>query len=130
VCINVTKIEEIGALLAVSLNKEILPLVGGNQTMLDMIVTAAQIAFAEAYKWVYYVSIPFGAVGVIAACFLLDMSPYMVRIPALSVTCARGGLMRRFRMIMLLSSIINRIFQKKYALWGGLKANGCLISKV
>jgi hypothetical protein len=36
--------------------------------------------------------------------------------------------MRHFRMIMLLSSIINRIVQKKYALWGGLKVNGCLIS--
>jgi hypothetical protein len=36
--------------------------------------------------------------------------------------------MRRFRMIRLLSSIINRIVQKKYALWGGLKVNGCLIS--
>jgi hypothetical protein len=38
---NLTKIEEIGALLAVSLNEEILPLVGDNQTTLDMIVTAA-----------------------------------------------------------------------------------------
>jgi hypothetical protein len=47
-----------------------------------MIVTAVQIAFAEAYKWVYYVSIPFGAVAVIAACFLQDISPYMVCIPA------------------------------------------------
>ena len=78
---NVTVIEEIGNLLAVSLNEEILPLVGGNQTKSDMIVAAAQIAFSEAYKWVYYVSIPFGMVAVIAACFLQDMSPYMVRLP-------------------------------------------------
>jgi hypothetical protein len=75
---NLTVIEEIGNLLAASLNEEILPLVGGNQTKSDMIVIAAQIAFSEAYKWVYYVSIPFGIIAVIAACFLQDMSPYMV----------------------------------------------------
>lgn len=115
-------------MLAISLNEEILSLVGGNQTTSDMIATETKIAFAEAYKWVYYVSIPFGAVAVITDCFLQDMSPYMVRIPALSATCARGGLMRHFRMIMLLSSIISRIVRKKYALWAGLKVNGCLIS--
>jgi len=43
----------------------------------EMVVLAGQMAYAEAYKWVYYVSIAFGIVSVIAACFLGDISKYM-----------------------------------------------------
>ena len=42
-----------------------------------MVVYAGQLAYAEAYKYVYYVSIAFGGVSIIAACFLGDISKYM-----------------------------------------------------
>ena len=38
---------------------------------------AGQVAFADSYKYVYYTSIAFGAVSIIAACFLGDISAYM-----------------------------------------------------
>ncbi|KAI9709983.1 MAG: hypothetical protein M1820_003061 [Bogoriella megaspora] len=41
------------------------------------VVAAGQLAYAEAYKWVYYASIAFGGVSIIAACFLGDISKYM-----------------------------------------------------
>lgn len=41
------------------------------------LILAGQLAFAEAYKWVYYCSIAFGGVSIIAACFLGDISAYM-----------------------------------------------------
>jgi len=41
------------------------------------VVLAGQIAYAEAYKYVYYVSIAFGSISIIAACFLGDISKYM-----------------------------------------------------
>lgn len=41
------------------------------------IVAAGQIAFAEAYKWVYYTSIAFGCVSIIASIFLGDIRKYM-----------------------------------------------------
>ncbi|KAF2810561.1 MFS multidrug transporter-like protein [Mytilinidion resinicola] len=43
----------------------------------EAVVKAGQMAFAEAYKWVYYSSIAFGGVSIIAACFLGDISKYM-----------------------------------------------------
>ena len=43
----------------------------------ELVVQAGQVAYAEAYKYVYYVSIAFGAVSIIAACFLGDISKYM-----------------------------------------------------
>ena len=43
----------------------------------ELVVAAGQVAYAEAYKYVYYVSIAFGAVSIIAACFLGDISKYM-----------------------------------------------------
>ncbi|KAK4548278.1 hypothetical protein LTR36_010148 [Oleoguttula mirabilis] len=43
----------------------------------ELVVYAGQLAYAEAYKWVYYVSIAFGGVSIIAACFLGDISKYM-----------------------------------------------------
>lgn len=41
------------------------------------VVLAGQLAYAEAYKYVYYVSIAFGSISIIAACFLGDISKYM-----------------------------------------------------
>ncbi|KAL5366016.1 putative MFS drug efflux pump [Aspergillus floccosus] len=54
-----------------------IPGIGSNDTAYETLVTAGQVAFAESYKWVYYASIGFGGVSVIAAFMLGDISPYM-----------------------------------------------------
>ncbi|KAL1956392.1 hypothetical protein VTO42DRAFT_7375 [Malbranchea cinnamomea] len=54
-----------------------IPGIAGNETAYQMVVQAGQIAYAESYKWVYYVSIVFGVLSVIAACFLVDIKRYM-----------------------------------------------------
>ena len=41
------------------------------------VVEAGKVAYAESYKYVYYVSIAFGGVSIIAACFLGDIEKYM-----------------------------------------------------
>ncbi|KAK3654672.1 hypothetical protein LTR56_003945 [Elasticomyces elasticus] len=56
---------------------EELPGIKGVPGAYELIVVAGQIAYAEAYKYVYYVSIAFGGVSIIAACFLGDISKYM-----------------------------------------------------
>lgn len=56
--------------------KEI-PGIAGNETAYEMVVGAGQLAYAESYKYVYYASIAFGAVSVIAACFLGNIDKYM-----------------------------------------------------
>lgn len=43
----------------------------------NAVVEAGKVAYAESYKYVYYVSIAFGGVSIIAACFLGDISKYM-----------------------------------------------------
>jgi hypothetical protein len=54
-----------------------IPGIGTNDTAYEALVTAGQIAYAESYKWVYYASIGFGGVSIIAAFMLGDISPYM-----------------------------------------------------
>lgn len=54
-----------------------LPGIKGVPGAYEMVVYAGQLAYAEAYKYVYYVSIAFGAVSIVAACFLGDISAYM-----------------------------------------------------
>jgi hypothetical protein len=54
-----------------------IPGVAGNQTAYDIVVLAGQEAYAASYKYVYYTSIAFGAVSILAACFLGDISPFM-----------------------------------------------------
>ncbi|KAL9107004.1 MAG: hypothetical protein Q9227_008040 [Pyrenula ochraceoflavens] len=54
-----------------------IPGIAGNETAYQMVVGAGQIAFSEGYKWVYYASIAFGAVSIIAACFLGNIDKYM-----------------------------------------------------
>jgi hypothetical protein len=54
-----------------------IPGIAGNQTAYNMVVLAGQIAYAESYKYVYYTSIAFGSVSIIAACLLGDIGNYM-----------------------------------------------------
>lgn len=53
-----------------------LPTVHGldSEAKVAAVIKAGRLAFAESYKWVYYVSIAFGAVSIIASCFLGDIS--------------------------------------------------------
>lgn len=54
-----------------------LPGISGNETLYQAVVRAGQVAFADAYKWVYLESIAFGGVSIVAAFFLGDISQYM-----------------------------------------------------
>lgn len=53
-----------------------LPGIKGVPGAYEMVVIAGRMAYAEAYKYVYYASIAFGAVSIIAACFLGDINKY------------------------------------------------------
>jgi len=54
-----------------------IPGIAGNETAYEMVVVAGQMAYSESFKYVYYTSVAFGAVSILAACFLGDISPYM-----------------------------------------------------
>ena len=56
---------------------KLIPGIAGNDTAWEIVVGAGQIAFAESYRWVYLVSIAFGGVSIIAACFLGNIDEYM-----------------------------------------------------
>ncbi|KAL6721933.1 hypothetical protein ACLMJK_001038 [Lecanora helva] len=55
----------------------LIPGIAGNETAYAIVVKAGQIAFAESYRYVYLVSIAFGGVSIIAACFLGNIDQYM-----------------------------------------------------
>lgn len=55
----------------------LIPGIAGNETAWEIVVGAGQVAFAESYKYVYLVSIAFGGVSIIAACFLGNIDQYM-----------------------------------------------------
>ncbi|KAL9102622.1 MAG: hypothetical protein Q9187_009103 [Circinaria calcarea] len=76
---NVTYIGEAIALTGESLLEELktIPGIGNNETAYAIVVAAGRIAYAESYKYVYLASIVFGAVSIVAACFLGDISQYM-----------------------------------------------------
>ena len=76
---NLSIITEIATLTGASLIDDILyvPGVDGNVTKWNILVAAGQLAYSQAYPYVYYTSIAFGAVSIIAACFLGDISKYM-----------------------------------------------------
>ncbi len=61
-------------LTAVSLVSEIRHLPGVDDGIWQQIVAAGQLAYANAYPWVYYCSVAFGAVSVIASLFLGDIT--------------------------------------------------------
>ncbi|KAL9081100.1 MAG: hypothetical protein Q9157_000305 [Trypethelium eluteriae] len=79
--LNITNpevIKEAITLTGASLLEEMKALPGlENPLAWDAVVAAGQLAYAEAYKWVYYASIAFGGVSIIAACFLGDITQYM-----------------------------------------------------
>ncbi len=62
---------------AMLLELKTIPGIGNNETAYQMVVTAGQTAYAASYKYVYLVSIAFGAVSIIASCFLGNIDNYM-----------------------------------------------------
>ena len=76
---DITIITEAIELTGASLIDEIalLPGIKGVPGAWEMVVYAGQLAYAASYKYVYLVSIAFGAVSIVAACFLGDIQKYM-----------------------------------------------------
>lgn len=58
-----------------------LPGIAGNETAYNLVIVAGQEAFAYSYKIVYLVSIAFGGVSIIAACFLGNINQFMGEYP-------------------------------------------------
>jgi hypothetical protein len=76
---NISIITEIAVLTGASLINDILdvPGVNGNVTLWNILVLAGQESYAAAYPFVYYTSIAFGGVAIIASVFLGDINKYM-----------------------------------------------------
>lgn len=76
---DIAIITEIAELTGASLIDKIkdVPGVDGNLTIWNDIVVSGQESFAYAYPYVYYVSIAFGGISIIASVFLGDISQYM-----------------------------------------------------
>lgn len=76
---NVTYITEAieltGASLLPLLNE--IPGISGNPAAYDAVVLAGQTAYAESYKYVYYVSIAFGVLSILASAGLGNIEKYM-----------------------------------------------------
>ncbi|EMD95137.1 hypothetical protein COCHEDRAFT_1129359, partial [Bipolaris maydis C5] len=80
--LNITSSSVIGEAIGITGSSllpllEELPGIKGVPGAYELVVYAGQLAYAEAYKYVYYVSIAFGCVSIISACFLGDISKYM-----------------------------------------------------
>lgn len=80
--LGITNVTYIGAAIEYTASSllpliQTIPGIAGNQTAYDIVVLAGQIAYAESYKYVYYTSIAFGSVSIIAACLLGDIGNYM-----------------------------------------------------
>jgi hypothetical protein len=76
---NITFISDAIQLTAVSLllGLQEIPGIAGNNTRYEMLVVAGQVAYAQSYKYVYFTSIGFGCVSIVAACLLGDINKYM-----------------------------------------------------
>ncbi|MCJ1278699.1 hypothetical protein MMC21_006516 [Puttea exsequens] len=55
----------------------VLPGIAGKPGAWEAVVLAGQVAYAESYRYVYLVSIAFGAVSIVAACFLGNIDRFM-----------------------------------------------------
>ncbi|PSR76973.1 fungal trichothecene efflux pump, partial [Coniella lustricola] len=55
----------------------LVPGIAGNPQLYDAVIYAGQVAYAASYKYVYFVSIAFGAIAVVCSLFLGDISAYM-----------------------------------------------------
>lgn len=53
------------------------PLVDRKDVAYDIIIENLQEAFALAYRWPYWISIAFGVISLICACFMRDIRQYM-----------------------------------------------------
>lgn len=75
---NATYIEEAIKLTGASLLPELHKIPGiDSEAAYENVVRAGQVAYAESYKWVYYASIAFGCLSIIASCFLGNIEKYM-----------------------------------------------------
>lgn len=79
---GITSTETIGEVIeltgaALLDNIKQIPGIAGNNVLYEAVIKAGQVAFAEAYKYVYFASIAFGSISIIAALFLGDISQYM-----------------------------------------------------
>jgi hypothetical protein len=74
---NRAVIEKAILLTSVSLLDQIGDLPGMTPALHRVVIAAGQIAYAEAYKYVYYASIAFGTICIIAAAFMPDISEFM-----------------------------------------------------
>jgi len=76
---NVTYIADAIVLTGAALLPDLqaIPGIAGNQSAYDAVVAAGQIAYAESYSYVYYVSIAFGALSILASGFLGNIEKYM-----------------------------------------------------
>ena len=78
---NITRIVEIGHMTGAGLIEEMaqLPEFSGEdgKEKFSVVVAAGQVAFANAYPWVYYCSIAFGGLAVFASLFLEDISEFV-----------------------------------------------------
>ncbi|KAK3695494.1 major facilitator superfamily domain-containing protein [Podospora appendiculata] len=70
-------IGEIIGLTAESLVDRIRELPGVDEAVWTSILEAGQRAYAEVYPWVYYCSLAFGAVSIVASVFLEDISEFI-----------------------------------------------------
>ena len=74
---NIDVIKSAIELTAASLLDEIRGLPGVTDALWKQIVAAGQLAYSESYPWVYYCSIAFGGVSIIASLFLEDIDKFM-----------------------------------------------------
>ncbi|MCJ1304667.1 hypothetical protein MMC08_007480 [Hypocenomyce scalaris] len=76
---NLTYIAEAIEITGTSLLEDLkmIPGIAGSEMAYEVVVKAGQLAYAESYKYVYFASIAFGCVSIIAACLLGDISKYM-----------------------------------------------------
>jgi hypothetical protein len=80
--LNITEpheIETVIGITAVGLLPSLkqLPQVGNDTAAYESLVLAGQIAYADSYPWVYYVSLAFGGLSIICSIFLGDIKKYM-----------------------------------------------------